>query len=289
VTFALLSVRDRALTLEQVREVIAPLLDHLDTREIPGPAADLRDPSAISDTLAALVDGGVASVYAGGAEPVWSIAANRHHVAAFYRNGMLHHVLNRAIMELVVLDVATHPPEGDTTEAAWEKALALRDLLKFDFFFARKARFSEQMEDEAKWLGWDGSPGPDKAAALIAGAPVLVAHAVLRPFVDAQFVVACRLASRGAGPVPDEERFMHECLTYGRQLLLQGRIHGADSISRELFATALKLAGNRGLVAGDAEGRRAWLDELVAIRALLDRIAQIDAIRLEEVLDGDAG
>jgi glycerol-3-phosphate O-acyltransferase len=289
VTFALLSVRDRALTLEQVREVIAPLLDHLDAREIPGPAADLRDASAVNDALAALVDSGVVSVYADGAEPVWSIAPDQQHVAAFYRNGMLHHVLNRAIMELVMLDLATMPPVGDGTDAAWQKALALRDLLKFEFFFARKTRYAEQISDEARQLGWDGSSAPGEARTRLAAAPVLLAHGVLRPFVDAQYVVACRLASRGGEPLADTDRFIHECLTHGRQLLLQGRIHGADSVSRELFATALKLAANRDLIDGDAAGRRAWLDELVAHRDLLERIGQIDATRLEEVLDGDAG
>jgi glycerol-3-phosphate O-acyltransferase len=289
VTFALLSVRDRALTLEQVREVIAPLLDHLDAREIPGPAADLRDASAVNDSLAALVDSGVVGVYADGSEPVWSIAHNQQHVAAFYRNGMLHHVLNRAIMELVMLDLATTPPAGDGTDAAWQKALALRDLLKFDFFFARKTRFAEQISDEARRLGWDGSSAPGEARKRLAAAPVLMAHGVLRPFVDAQYVAARRLASRGDEPLADKERFMHECLTHGRQLLLQDRIHGADSVSRELFATALQLAANHGLIEGDGGGRRAWLDQLVTYRDLLERIAQIDATRLEEVLDGDAG
>jgi glycerol-3-phosphate O-acyltransferase len=109
---------------------------------------------------------------------------------------------------------------------------------------------------------------------------VLVANGVLRSFIDAQYVVASRMA---AGATADDDAFMDECLAYGRQLLLQGRIQGADSVSRELFATALKLAANRG---GDAQ---AWLDELVRIRALLDRNAQMDAARLEEVLDGHAG
>ena len=289
VTFALLSVGDRALTLEQVRAVIAPLLDHLDARDIPGPAGDLRDATAVNDTLAALVEGGVVSVYAEGAEPVWSIPRDRHHVAAFYRNGMLHHVLNRAIIELVVLDLTTHPPEGDGPEAAWQEALALRDLLKFDFFFKRKTRFAEEIRDEATRLGWSGGSDAAEAAELIAGAPVLVAHGVLRPFIDAQFVVACRLAARGADALADEDRFQRECLEYGRQLLLQGRVHSADSVSRELFATALKLAANRDLLSGNPQGRRAWLDELVKIRELLARIAQSDATRLEEVLDGDAG
>jgi glycerol-3-phosphate O-acyltransferase len=282
-------VRDRALTLEQVRAVIAPLLDHLDSRDIPGPAADLRDASAVNDTLAALVDGGVVSVYADGVEPVWSIAPDHHHVAAFYRNGMLHHVLNRAIMELVMLDLATSPPEGDGTEAAWQKALALRDLLKFEFFFSRKTRFAEQIADEARRLGWDGSSDPDEARKRLAAAPVLLAHGVLRPFIDAQFALATCLAARGDAPVEDRDRFIGNCMTNGRQLLLQGRVHGADSISRELFATALKLAANRGLIDGDAAARQTWLDELVTYRDLLARIAQIDATRLEEVLDVDAG
>jgi glycerol-3-phosphate O-acyltransferase len=289
VTFALLSVRDRALTLEEVREVIAPLLDHLDAREIPGPAADLRDASAVNDTLAWLVDGGVVRVYGDGAEPVWSIAPDQHHVAAFYRNGMLHHVLNRAVMELVMLDLATNPPQGDGTDAAWQKALALRDLLKFDFFFSRKTRYAEQVADEARRLGWDGSNDPDEARRRLAAAPVLLAHGVLRPFIDAQFVVAGCLATRGDEPLTDNDRFIHECLAQGRQLLLQGRVHGADSVSRELFATALQLAANRGLVEGDAAGRQEWVAQLVTYRDLLARIAQIDATRLEEVLDVDAG
>jgi glycerol-3-phosphate O-acyltransferase len=97
------------------------------------------------------------------------------------------------------------------------------------------------------------------------------------------------LAAREDKPVADADRFLHECLTHGRQLLLQGRVHGADSVSRELFATALQLAGNRGLVEGDAAGRQEWVAQLVTYRDLLARIAQIDATRLEEVLDVDAG
>jgi glycerol-3-phosphate O-acyltransferase len=160
--------------------------------------------------------------------------------------------------------------------------------LKFEFFFARKTRYSDEIDAEARRLGWDGSSDLAEARRRLAGLPVLVAHGVLRPFVDAQFVVATRLATHGDGPLGDQQAFLDECLAHGRQLLLQGRIHGADSVSRELFATALKLAANRGLVDGDRAGRQAWLDELVNWRELLERIAQIDATRLEEVLDGDA-
>ena len=118
--------------------------------------------------------------------------------------------------------------------------------------------------------------------------PVLLANGVLRSFIDAQYVVASRMVAQGHPPA-DRDAFLDECLAHGRQLLLQGRIQGADSVSRELFATALQLAANRGLVDGDAGGRQAWLDKLVTYRDLLARIAQIDSTRLEEVLDVDAG
>ena len=136
-----------------------------------------------------------------------------------------------------------------------------------------------EIADEAQRLGWDGSRDVAGAVDLVAGAPVLVANGVLRSFIDAQYVVASRLVVHA----PDgRDAFLDECLACGRQLLLQGRIQGADSVSRELFATALKQAANRG---GDAQ---AWLDELVRTRALLDCNAQMDAARLEGVLDGDA-
>ena len=202
VTFALLSVRDRALTLEQVREVIAPLLDHLDAREIPGPAADLRDPSAVNDTLAWLVDGGVVSVYADGAEPVWSIAPDHHHVAAFYRNGMLHHVLNRAVMELVMLDLATSPPEGDGTRRGMgEGAGAARPPeVRLLLLAQGPLRRADRRRGAAGSAGTARTTRTRRASGW-PRAPVLLAHGVLRPFIDAQFVVATCLAARGDKPL----------------------------------------------------------------------------------------
>jgi glycerol-3-phosphate O-acyltransferase len=225
---------------------------------------------------------------------VWAIAPNHHSVAAFYRNGALHHMVNRAIVELAVLRVATEPFEGDAVAAAWKDALRLRDLFKFEFFFPDKERFRKELLEELKVLGWELDPESESADAadLVARAPILVAHGALRSFADAQFVVADRLAAREPREAIDRPAFMTECLRYGRQLLFQHRLASADAISRELFESALRLAANRDLVDPGREevaaGRLAWLDELREVRERLTRIAQIDATRLEEVLDGDA-
>ena len=79
---------------------------------------------------------------------------------------------------------------------------------------------------------------------MLCRAPLLVAHRVLRSFVDAQLVVAERLAARDPRTPVVEAEFLAECGGVGQQMLLQGRLHGPESLSRELFASALQ-AGRR--------------------------------------------
>ncbi|HEX6389106.1 MAG TPA: hypothetical protein VFZ89_06665, partial [Solirubrobacteraceae bacterium] len=226
---------------------------------------------------------GVATSFTEGTEPVWWVAPEQRRVAAFYRNGAVHHVVNRAILELALEKVAREGAEN-LVAAAWEESLRLRDLLKFEFFFARKQRFSEELTAELTQLAREADVDLAQAdpAALIAGAPILVAHGVLRSFVDAQFVVADLLRTRG---VEDRKAFVKECLGYARQLRLQGQVHGAETISRELFESALRLAENRGAL---ERGPGEWLEQLVDVRERLIDIRRIDQARLEEVLDGDA-
>ncbi|HVS28151.1 MAG TPA: glycerol-3-phosphate 1-O-acyltransferase [Solirubrobacteraceae bacterium] len=294
VTFALLGVRDRALTLEQVGRVTAPLLDWVERRGIPGKLGVLRRPAGLRGTLDALVTAGVVSCFAGGTEPVWSIAPERHHVAAFYRNGAVHHLANRAIVELAILGVADSPGRGDPIEPAWEDALALRDLLKFEFFFADKERFRGELLAELELLdaGWREHVGtPEDAAALLAESRMIIAHRALRSFLDAQLVVAQRLVALDTRSAFERQAFVEECLGVGRQLVLQGRVHGAESVSAELYAAALRLAANRDLVDPGRDdvraAREAFLAEVEGVVARLRRLGELERALLEEVLDGD--
>ncbi|MCW3014310.1 MAG: hypothetical protein JWO02_1402 [Solirubrobacterales bacterium] len=291
VTFALLGTRDRAFTLEQVARVVAPLLDLVEEREIPGPVDGLRQEHGLRRTLDRLVAADVVQSYDGGLEPVWSIAPGRHHVAAFYRNGVLHHFVNRAIVELALLRLAQGEPVEDPVEAAWEDALAIRDLLKFEFFFADKATFRQELRLEldrfaADWR--DRVASPEEMARVLEATPTFVAHRTLRAFLDAQVVVAGQLAARDPRQGVDRSAFLAECLGVGRQMLLQGRLHGPESVSQELYAAALQLAGNRDLVdAGREElreGRRRFLAEIEEVLGRVSHIGRLDAERLEQVL-----
>ena len=52
---------------------------------------------------------GVVTVYEGGEEPVYAIERGQHLVAAFYRNSAIHHFVDRAIAELVMLGDPARP------------------------------------------------------------------------------------------------------------------------------------------------------------------------------------
>jgi glycerol-3-phosphate O-acyltransferase len=102
-------------------------------------------------------------------------------------------------------------------------------------------------------------------------------------------VVADRLAAHPPGPV-DERTFLDECIGVGRQYRLQQRIHSAESISTELFRSALALAAGRGLLAdpdpdvgpGDILRRRgAFAAELREVVDRVDSLRRLAVATLE--------
>ncbi len=270
VTLALLGVRDRALTLAQVRQVLGPVHGYLEERGLVGAVDALSTDTGLRRVLGALTQSKVVTTYAGGEEPVYAIERGQHLVAAFYRNSAIHHFVDRAIAELVLL---AEP------EDRWDAALALRDLLKFEFFFPDRDTHRAQLTAELARMraGWDTPHG----TAALADAEFLIAHRVLRSFVDAQLVVALRLAARNPRDPVVEKEFLDECAAVGEQMLLQGRLHGPESLSRELFGSALMLAANRDLV--DA-GREELGKRREEFAAQLERVAA-DVRRIDELSD----
>ena len=268
VTLALLGVRDRALTLGQVTRVLEPLLAYLTDRGLPHSGDALSTPDGVRRVLVALAEQKVVTVYEGGEEPVYAIERGQHLVAAFYRNSAIHHVVDRAIAELVLL---REPADR------WEEAMRLRDQLKFEFFFPERDPYREQIGAELRRLdpGWETADGRQ----VLCAAPLLVAHRVLRSFVDAQLVVAERLAARDPRTPVETPEFLDECSGVGKQMLLQGRLHGPESLSRELFTSALSLAANLDLVDPGREDlarrRQEWAAQ---VRDVVGRVAVIDEL-----------
>ncbi|SEB92725.1 glycerol-3-phosphate acyltransferase [Nocardioides exalbidus] len=286
VSLALLGA-DRALTVDEVLDTVEPLATYIEARKWPvAGAADLRDRSTIRRALTELTRSEVLTAYEQGTEPVWKIADDQHLVAAFYRNTLIHILVERAIGELSLLTVSelgpdAELPEGGELQVGWEEAKRMRDLLKFEFFFPARAGFEDDLRTELELLvgedaGWDtrGQLTPVRARELLVTARPHLAHLVLRPFLDAYLVVADRLADRGDAPV-DEDDLLADALAVGQQWALQRRVASFESISLELFRTALALARHRGLLEG-AEGIGTAREAFAA--ELRDSVRQVNVI-----------
>jgi glycerol-3-phosphate O-acyltransferase len=265
----------RAVTLDEVTATIAPLAAYITDRGRPvAGAAGLTDRATIRRALDDLTRSGVLAEYDGGTDTVWSVSPGQELVAAFYRNTAVHMLVDRAIGEIGL--AAAAETGGDTVAVAHQETLRLRDLLKFDFFFPSRREFAAEMAAELTLA----HAGPDLTALgarqLLDHSPLLVAHLVLRPFLDAYQVVAGRLAAWPADEPFDEGRFLAECLRVGRQWALQKRLAGEESVSLELFKPALHLARHRGLTGPDSPGLAKQRADLLT--EVLETIRRVDVI-----------
>lgn len=279
VTLVLLGAHEHALTVGEVHRALAPVLDYITRRGLPQGELDaLRDERGSELVLEQLAAARVVTVYRDGLEPVYSIRPGAHLKAAFYRNSAVHWFVNRAIIELAVLAAAEAPP-GDQLRAGRAAAYRLRDLLRFEFFLPQRAEFSAQLAAELllvdpDWLRRTTTTGADVLDALTRSG-FLMAHRVLRSFLDAQLVLAERLAARDPAEPVDRDELIGECVTVGKQLLLQRRLGSAESVSSELFNGAWTLAMDLGLLEpGGAEMRRRREDFAAELRAIGARITR---------------
>jgi len=286
----------RALTLDQVLETVTPLAGYLGERGWPiAGAAILTDRSTVRWALRELVRSGVLTCYSGGTERVWGIGPDQHLIAAVYRNTAIHVLVERAITELGLLAVAESAPCGGATdgegstgpvEIGTDEALRLRELLKFDFFFAQREKFLADLREEIAIIAAPDSPAddnitPERAGQWLATAQPLVAHLVLRPFLEAYRLVAERLAAFEEDEDVDQAMVVNDCLRVGHQWALQGTLASEESVSGEMFRTALKLAQHRDLLAADSpqvgKRRAEFAREMRETTSAIGRIAAIAA------------
>ncbi len=285
VTFALLGAHDRALTLSEVHELVLPLLDYADASGLPSSHLDeLRKARGLEETLETLHESGVVSPYGEGLETVYKIEQGQHSVAAFYRNSAIHWFVNRAILEVALLD-STRTTEKGPLEQAWASAFELRDLLKFEFFFSEKHEFREELKQESRRIDPKFRQRVAKAKdrkEVLMRLPILIAHRVLPAFLEAYYIVADRLAVQPIDVKVDKKALIAECVKVGRQYVLQQRLRNPECVSAEVFNNALSLAANRDLLnpAEDVgERRKAFFVELESAVKRVAAIEQLDQAR----------
>jgi glycerol-3-phosphate O-acyltransferase len=284
VALALLGTGGRALTVRETRAALENLVRYVARRKLPTTVdlAPLETDSGVETVLEQLVAAGGVSRFDDGTEAVYRIGPDEELAVSYYRNSIVHFFVDLAIAELALLR-ASEPGVADPAAELWEECMRLRDLLKFDFFFAEKDEFRRRIREELAVQDGDWEAmvagGAETTARLVRSFRPFSSHRVLRPFLESYRVVADLLARSDAAQPVDEARFLEQSLGLGRQYGLQRRIHSNSSISRVLFQTALRLARNRGLLdagAADLAARRETFAR--EIRDVLRRVDAVDAL-----------
>ncbi|MGH0029469.1 MAG: glycerol-3-phosphate 1-O-acyltransferase [Myxococcota bacterium] len=286
VTLALLGAGE-ACTVGETRLRLAGLLEDVERRGLPTAGSlDLDSDEGVERALEALAANDVVTRFSEGSECVYLIGPDQQLAAAYYRNTIIHFFVNPAIAELALLRAA-EDDTADRVAAFWSAAMQLRDLLKFEFFFAEKELFRGELRRElaARDPEWEStlSAGPEAIHALLRQFRPLNAHRVLRPFLESYRIVADQLVRTDPSEKVDASRFLSACTGLGRQYHLQRRIHSTASISQVLFKTALRLADHRGLLGSSepdlVDWRRAFATEIRAAPRQADAIELLAASR----------
>ena len=221
--------------------------------------------SAVQTAERALSATGVIERYDGGVEPVYYVAPTGHHAASYYRNTAIHFLVGRAIADLAARAAAADPRRDMRAFA-----LRLRELLKFEFFFAERDAFVREMERETQLLA------RERAAQL---PPLLAAcPRILLDFLESYWVVTETLRRLPASAPTASGGVLRRCHEIGRQLLLQDRVQSPELFSNLNFANALRLLENLGAAerapAGFRPGNLERLEELARDLEFLIRLAR---------------
>ncbi len=279
VSALLLTTHGLALTLDQIHHSLQAGLDYLERKQTPISTSGLRLRSrdGVRAAVDALSNGHPVTRVDGGRESVWRIAPEDEHAASFYRNSVIHAFLETSIVELALAHAGRG--EGDRLDAFWTQAMRLRDLLKFDFYFADSASFRDNIAEEMSWFGdWQervGAGGAEIDGILSEKTPV-TSDVMLRVFFESYAIVADVLCDAPADI--GENELTQLALGVGRQYVAQGRVRSSESVSTLLFATACQVVADQGLLepAPDLAGRRkAFRAELRRILQDSDHIARI--------------
>ena len=254
---ALLGSAPRALTADELRAVLTFFVRWAIDRDI-RLSDDLTEQSlqGVQKVVETLVNNGLLVRYDQGSSTVYAIEPDQHPLASYYRNSIIHHFLDKAIIELSLLK-AREDKQRKASDVFWEETDRLRDLFKFEFFYPAKAEYRRNLTAELKRVD------PDWKKKLEEGGPLLksltnrmqplIGHAVFLPFVEAYTVVLDILSRLEPGETIDKKQCVEKALKEGRQAYLLRRITSEASIGKILFENGFKMAAGLGLTAETTE------------------------------------
>ena len=281
VTMSLLGSAPKALTEEEVVEDLRALLAWAEARKLRiSKDFDRAYAEQMEGLLGIMINEGIVTRYDEGPEIVYGIELSQHPVASYYRNTVIHFFVNKAIIELSLLK-ASEKESDSALDVFWTEVDNLRDLFKFEFFYAPTEEFHRQIREELDRYdeNWETllAQGPAGFGQMLTSMIPLVSHVTLLTYAEAYSVVASLLARLDADESLDADACVEKALKFGRQAYLQRRISSESSIGKQLFKNAYKMLQSRKLsdcTEPDVADKRMEL-----ARELRDLLRRLEVIR----------
>jgi len=286
VAMVLMSASPKALTREELSIEFELLLNWARDRKIPlSSDFDASNVIRAESIIDMMVNNKLVTVYKEGTVELLHVSTEQQAVASYYRNTTIHHFVVKAIAELGLLCAATY--QGQPKVLFWEEIDRLRDLFKFEFFYAAKDEFYQQIRDElvSYDIDWEKHLRTSAAYAdqLLKRFSPLVAYGTLIQFAEAYWVASSVLCQIPLSASLDEQSCINDSLSYGRQAHLQQRISCKSSIGKQLYANAFKLMNNLDLTTAKSpdqvDVRTNFQQDL---RKLINRLERIRARALPQ-------
>jgi len=277
-SMSLLGSAPRAQTIEELRDNMNDLRRWAEHRDVVFTSDfEQENREHMDELLDAMIESELINRYDEGPETVYAVAADQHHMASYYRNTIVHHFVTKSIAELAMVKVAAGAVGG--ADVFWQEADRLKDMFKFEFFYAPTEEFHDDVRGELAFIDADWEKNIDRpsyAPDFLRNMKPITAHACLKPYVEAYRIVADVFSSLGENETLDQKAAVASAFKYGRQAYLQRRISSKASIGTILFGNGYKLLESYGVVAAGG-------DDIVAKRKQISKDLRLLAHRLDQL------
>ena len=239
---------------------------------------------SVQHALNLLVKGQLIRRHGEGVNTKYVISTANYLQVAYYANMSVHHLYHLAFIELALMKTANAKSE-DSTLTFWEEIMNVRNLFKFEFFYSRKAEFTEEIESNMNFMDskWEKAfSNPKKYVSdFLKKQRILVAPVVLSTYLEAYRVVAYGLKNWDSAFAFDESKFLEDCLFLGEEMQWQGRIQRMESVSKPYLQNGIRLIRNLDLIPNNKESKTEKIAQFqTQLDDLSDRIRQLRELTL---------
>ena len=202
---------------------------------------------SVQKALNLLVQADIIKHQGDGLHTKYTVNRSKYLQATYYANMSVHHLVQRAFIELALVKISKLPANERQMEF-WKEIMSLRDFFKFEFFYSAKDKFSAEIEAELSFmLGSQADEIFDEnidVLSILLKQNLLVGPVILSNYLEAYKVVAEGLLIWDSTIKFEENAFIEYCLFLGEEMHWLGQIKRVEAVSLPFLQNGIRLVKN---------------------------------------------